>query len=82
MLLYVLEPKRRAWESKIEQACEMTFRRRTVKKLLKAFIRNEDGLTIVEYAVAAALITVGVAAAFGALGATVNGVILAVDALI
>lgn len=53
-----------------------------MKKLLKVFIRNEDGLTIVEYAVAAALITVGVAAAFGALGATVNGVIVAVNALI
>ncbi len=82
MLLYVLEPKRRAWEIKIKQACEMTFRRRTVKKLLKAFIRNEDGLTIVEYAVAAALITVGVAGAFTALGITVNGVITTVNGLI
>ncbi len=53
-----------------------------MKKLLKAFFRNEDGLTIVEYAVAAALITVGVAGAFTALGLTVNGVILAVNGLI
>ena len=60
----------------------MTIRRRTVKKLFNAFIRNEDGLTIVEYAVAAALITVGVAAAFNALGVTINGVITAVNLLI
>ena len=53
-----------------------------MKKLFNAFIRNEDGLTIVEYAVAAALITVGVAAAFNALGVTVNGVITAVNLLI
>ena len=53
-----------------------------MKKILKAFFRNEDGLTIVEYAVAAALITVGVAAAFNALGVTVNGVITAVNLLI
>ena len=53
-----------------------------MKKLLKAFIRNEDGLTIVEYAVAAALITLGVSVAFTALGGTVTAVITAVDALI
>ena len=53
-----------------------------MKKFLIAFVRNEDGLTIVEYAVAAALITVGVAAAFNALGVTVNGVITAVNLLI
>ncbi len=60
----------------------MTIRRRTVNKFLIAFVRNEDGLTIVEYAVAAALITVGVAAAFNALGVTINGVITTVNALI
>ena len=60
----------------------MKVRRRTVKKSLKAFIRNEDGLTIVEYAVAAALITVGVAGAFTALGVTVQGVITTVTGLI
>jgi len=44
-----------------------------------AFLRDEDGLTIVEYAVAAALITVGVAGAFTVLGGTVNGIIVALD---
>ena len=53
-----------------------------MNKLLKVFFRNEDGLTIVEYAVAAALITLGVAAAFTALGGTVNGVITALNALL
>ena len=46
------------------------------------FLRDEDGLTIVEYAVAAALITLGVAAAFTVLGGTVDGVITALDAAI
>ena len=53
-----------------------------MKKLLRVFFHNEDGLTIVEYAVAAALITLGVAAAFTALGGTVTGVITAVNLLI
>ena len=82
MLLYVLESKSQACEIKIKYAWKMKIRRKTVKKLFKAFIRNEDGLTIVEYAVAAALITVGVAGAFTALGITVNGVITTVNGLI
>ncbi len=53
-----------------------------MKKLLKAFLRHEDGLTIVEYAVAAGLITAAVAAAFVALGGSVNGVITAINAFI
>ena len=40
-----------------------------------AFLRDEDGLTIVEYAVAAALITTAVAAAFLALGGEVQRII-------
>jgi pilus assembly protein Flp/PilA len=42
---------------------------------LKCFLRNEEGLTIVEYAVAAGLITLAVATAFTTLGGTVNGII-------
>jgi pilus assembly protein Flp/PilA len=42
---------------------------------IKNFLRNEEGLTIVEYAVAAGLITAAVAAAYTALGLTVNGII-------
>ncbi len=60
----------------------MKIRRKTVKKLLKVFFRNEDGLTIVEYAVAAGLITAAVAAAFVALGVSVNGVITTVTGFI
>ena len=46
-----------------------------MKEKIKTFLRNEEGLTIVEYAVAAGLITVTVAGAFGALGAAVQTVI-------
>ena len=50
-----------------------------MKDKIMAFLRDEVGLTIVEYAVAAALITVGVAGAFTILGVTVDGVIVALD---
>ena len=40
-----------------------------------AFIRDQDGLTIVEYAVAAGLISAAVALAFTVLGVTVDGII-------
>ena len=41
-----------------------------IKKLRK-FMQDEEGLTVVEYAVAGALITVAVAASFTALGTAV-----------
>ena len=40
-----------------------------------AFLRDEDGLTIVEYAVAAGLITVTVAGAFFTLGGSIDVII-------
>ena len=46
-----------------------------MKNKIKALIRNEDGLTIVEYAVAAGLITATVAAAFLALGTQIEVII-------
>lgn len=39
-----------------------------MKTRLMKFLRDEEGLTIVEYAVAAALISVALATAFTALG--------------
>ena len=45
---------------------------------LRTFILEEDGLTIVEYAVAAGLITALVAGAFTALGVSVENVITTV----
>ncbi|MNG31021.1 Flp/Fap pilin component [compost metagenome] len=39
------------------------------------FVEDEDGLTIVEYAVAGGLVTLGVVTAFTALGNNVCGVI-------
>lgn len=55
---------------------------RNFKQAVLAFIREEEGLTIVEYAVAGGLITVAVATAFTDLGAAVLVRILAlVDAV-
>jgi len=44
-----------------------------------SFVRDESGLTTVEYAVAGSLITLAVIAAFEALGLTVAGRIEAID---
>ena len=49
----------------------------TIKTSIRMFAEDENGLTIVEYAVAGALITVAVAAAFVLLGGAVNTKILA-----
>jgi pilus assembly protein Flp/PilA len=46
----------------------------TMNKLL-AFLREEEGLTVVEYAIAGGLVGAAVIAAFRALGLTVAGVI-------
>ena len=46
---------------------------------IKSFLRNEEGLTIVEYAVAAGLITAAAALAFTTLGGTVTGIITAIN---
>jgi pilus assembly protein Flp/PilA len=46
-----------------------------MKKHVIAFLRDEEGLTIVEYAVAAGLISALVVAAFTNLGTTVLGII-------
>ena len=53
-----------------------------MKEKLKTFLRSEAGLTIVEYAVAAGLITATVAGSFALLGATVEGVITTVTGFI
>ena len=47
-----------------------------------AFLRDEAGLTIVEYAVAAGLITLLVTGAFTILGGNVSAVITAVSGFI
>lgn len=44
---------------------------RNLKQAVMSFIREEEGLTIVEYAVAGGLITVAVAGAFELLGGAV-----------
>ncbi|WP_312200691.1 Flp family type IVb pilin [Stutzerimonas balearica] len=47
----------------------------SIKEAVRKFARDEDGLTIVEYAVAGGLITAGVVGAFTLLGDTVEDVI-------
>ena len=46
-----------------------------MKKQVVAFLRDEEGLTIVEYAVAAGLISAAVVAAFTLLGGRVQAII-------
>jgi len=46
-----------------------------MKKHVTAFLRDEEGLTIVEYAVAAGLIAAAVVVAFTNLGTTVLNII-------
>ena len=53
-----------------------------MKAKLMNFLRDEEGLTTVEYAVAGALITVAVVAAFTALGGSVAGTISIIDAVL
>ena len=46
---------------------------------VKAFLVEEEGLTVVEYAVAGGLIAAATVGAFRALGITVTGVITGID---
>lgn len=49
-----------------------------MKKYVMKFVRNEEGLTTVEYAIAGGLVGAAVIAAFLALGGQVNRVINAI----
>ena len=53
---------------------EMTFQ--AIKTAVMKFVEDEDGLTIVEYAVAGGLITAAVVVAFTTLGTNVNAKII------
>ncbi len=46
-----------------------------MKEQIMKFVRDEEGLTMVEYAVAGGLITAGAVAAFTLLGEEVSGMI-------
>jgi pilus assembly protein Flp/PilA len=54
----------------------------TIRTSITKFAKDEDGLTIVEYAVAGGLITVAVAAMFTLLGGAVNTRITALCAAV
>lgn len=51
-------------------------------KVLKNFVRNEDGLEMVEWAVVAALVTSAGATAFTTLGGDLTAVLTAVSGII
>jgi pilus assembly protein Flp/PilA len=53
-----------------------------MKAIIEKFLRDERGLTTVEYAVAGGLIALAVVGAFQALGATVGGVINGINAIL
>jgi pilus assembly protein Flp/PilA len=50
-----------------------------MKQAIMNFLREEEGLTTVEYAIAGGLIGLAVVGAFQALGITVGGVITNID---
>lgn len=54
----------------------------TIKQAVVKFIKDEEGLTVVEYAVAGGLISLAVVAAFQLLGTNVGNVINALAAVI
>jgi pilus assembly protein Flp/PilA len=58
----------------------MTFQ--TIKSSVMKFVNDEDGLTIVEYAVAGGLVTIGAVAAFVALGGSVSTAIGCLDSAV
>jgi pilus assembly protein Flp/PilA len=49
---------------------------------LSAFLRDEEGLTTVEYAIAGGLVGLAVVGAFTALGGHVGAVITSIDAIL
>ena len=53
-----------------------------MKALFYRFVTDQRGLTTVEYAVAGALITVGVVAAFTLLGGSIDATIRIIDAVL
>ena len=53
-----------------------------MKKFILDFMRDEEGLTTVEYAVAGALVAAAVVAAFTNLGDAVTGTITEIDTAI
>lgn len=54
----------------------------SLKQAVLSFIREEEGLTVVEYAVAGGLISLAVIGAFTLLGGTVGGIITDINALL
>jgi pilus assembly protein Flp/PilA len=54
---------------------QTNFRKRSKRTMIKSFLRDETGLELSEYAVAAALIALAVVGVFTTLGGNIKGVI-------
>jgi pilus assembly protein Flp/PilA len=65
-------------EMQSSEVDEMTMQ--SIKASVLKFFQDEDGLTVVEYAVAGGLISAAVVASFALLGGTVNGIIAGLEA--
>jgi len=50
-----------------------TYREDIAMKTILEFLRDEDGLTMIEYAIAGGVIALGAAAAFGTLNTSISG---------
>jgi pilus assembly protein Flp/PilA len=53
-----------------------------MKTKVMKFLQDEEGLTVVEYAVAAGLISAAVIVSFQLLGVTVNGIIAGLNTIL
>lgn len=62
----------------MKNSCDLSNRVSFIRDHYLHFLRAEDGLTIVEYALAAGLIVAAIAASFGLMGTTIDGLIVTV----
>ena len=55
---------------------------RIMRERVKTFLRRDQGLSIVEYAIAAGLVVAAIAVSFNTLGTTIDGLIVTVIAFL
>ncbi|MFT5500606.1 MAG: pilus assembly protein Flp/PilA [Woeseiaceae bacterium] len=60
----------------MKQVCKLSNRASFVRDQYLHFLRAEDGLSIVEYAIAASLVGAAIAVSFGILGTTIDALIV------
>ena len=60
----------------MKNVCKLSTRASFIRDQYLHFLRAEDGLTIVEYAIAASLVVAAIAVSFGILGTTIDALIV------